>query len=265
MIIINEEQVDIKTPEFVSLQYKLAGLGSRGAAIIIDQILLTIAMVLIILSLFFFTGTFAGTESSIPFVITIIAIFILNYGYFFIAEYFFDGKTIGKQMIGIRVIQENGHGITLLSSFIRNLLRIIDMLPSSYFVGMIMVFFHSKHKRLGDLAAGTIVVHERKAKGKMKQTPIEKEIALRGLTEDSLDLEAWAWRALGVKEWKLVQTYADRLLQLPTIESRELTTQMATLLFPKIGLEIQDKTNEELENTLLVLYLKLRNEWEFEL
>ena len=262
---MNEEQIDIKTPEFVSLKYKLAGLGSRGAAIIIDQLLLTIATVGIVLFLFFLTDTFETTGSTIPLVIALIAIFMLNYGYFFIAEYFFGGKTIGKKMIGIRVIQENGHSITLLSSFIRNLLRIVDMLPNFYVVGMILVFFHSKHKRLGDLAAGTIVVHESRAKGKIKQTAIEKEIALRGLFEDSLELEEWALRSLGTKEWKLIKTYTDRLLQLPTIEGRELTNQMATLLFPKVGLEIENRTNEELENMLLVLYLKLKNEWEFEL
>lgn len=264
-MIINEEEVDIKTPEFVSLKYKLAGLGSRGAAIIIDQLLLTIANIAIILFLVFFTDTFVVPESTIPMVIAIIVIFILNYGYFFIAEYFFGGKTVGKRMLGIRVIQENGHGITLLSSFIRNLLRIVDSMPASYFIGMLFVFFNSRHKRLGDLAAGTIVVHERKAKKTGKPTEIEKEITSRGLSQDSLDLETWALRSLGMKEWELIKTYADRLLQLPITERKALTNQMANRLFPKIDLEVGNRSQEELENILLVLYLNLKNEWEFEL
>ncbi len=112
--------------------------------------------------------------SSLTIGIIIIILFIINWGYFFAFEYFSGGRTLGKKVIGIRVIQDNGHSVTLLSSLIRNLLRIIDSLPASYFLGMMMMFFHSKHKRLGDFVAGTIVVHERKTKSNKKLTALEK-------------------------------------------------------------------------------------------
>lgn len=262
---MNQEQVDIKTPEFVSLHFKLAGLGSRGAAMIIDQLILTAANILVVVLLFYTSDMLFLSDISLPLVIAIISLFIINWGYFFVGEYFFFGKTIGKNAMGIRVIQENGHSITLLAAIIRNLLRIVDMLPTGYFFGMIWVFFHSKHKRLGDLAAGTIVVHERKAKRKNKHSMIENEIASRGLSKDSLDLEKWAFRSLGEKEWKLIKTYSNRLLQLPATEQLQLTGKVAVIIFPKIGLEIASKSNQELENTLLILYLKLKDEWEFEL
>ncbi|WP_226036895.1 RDD family protein [Aquibacillus saliphilus] len=267
---MNQNHVDIKTPEFVSLQFQVAGLGSRAAALIIDQIILTITSILVVVAMFFvefgqLSMLYIPELSSLPIAITIILLFIINWGYFFIVEYFSGGRTIGKRFMGVRVIQDNGHSLTLLSSLIRNLLRIIDSLPSGYLLGIIMIFFHSKHKRLGDLVAGTIVIHERKEKKKNKSTAIEKEIAARGLTKDDLVIDEWTLKTIGMKEWNLLKTYSNRLLQLPVIERKELTKEMARILYPKIGLEIDNKSNRDLENTLLILYLLLKEEWEFEL
>ena len=267
---MNQEQVDIKTPEFVSLQFQSAGLGSRTAAFIIDQLILMTVNVIIIICLGFvlygFDDLFFLTEfMSYPIAITLIVLFLLNWGYFFVLEYFSGGKTIGKRVIGIRVIQENGHSLTILSSFIRNLVRIIDSLPANYLVGMLMIFFHPKNKRIGDLVAGTIVVHERKAKKKSRLSAIEKEIERRGLSKDDLVIEEWAFRSLGAKEWNLVKTYSHRLLQLPISERVQLTNKMAEILLPKIGIEVEGKEVYELENALLILYLLLKEEWEFEL
>jgi uncharacterized RDD family membrane protein YckC len=268
---MNEDHVDIKTPEFVSIQFQIAGLGSRSAAFIIDQLLLMLVNILaVIVLLLVLNGMsslpfFMMLDNTLPIAITIIALFVVNWGYFFSFEYFSGGRTLGKKLMGIRVIQENGHSITLLSSFIRNLLRIIDSLPTAYFLGIIMIFFHSKHKRLGDLVAGTIVVHERKAKRKKKQSPLEVEITSRGLSKEDLTIDEWTLKSLGNKEWKLVSTYARRFQQIPSAERDELTKQMAELLFPKIGLVPEGKSTSDLENTLLVLYLILRDEWEFEL
>lgn len=269
---MNQDNIGIKTPEYVSLQFQLAGLGSRTAAFIIDQLILTMINIIILIILFIIvvgapnTAFYLATEvESITIAITIIALFLLNWGYFFAYEYFSGGRTIGKKIIGIRVIQENGHSITLLSSFIRNLLRIIDMLPANYFLGIIMVFFHSKHKRVGDLVAGTIVVHERYVKKKKKLTAIEKEIEKRGLTKTNVDIDEWSLNSIGAKEWKLIQTYCNRLTQLPMTERNQLTKEVADIIFPKIGLKIDNKNGRELEDLLLILFVKLKDEWEFEL
>lgn len=200
--------------------------------------------------------------SSLPIAITIILLFLINWGYFFVVEYFSGGKTIGKKMLGVRVIQENGHSLTLLSSLIRNLLRIIDSLPASYLLGIIMVFFHPSHKRLGDLVAGTIVVHERKGKRK-KGSSIEREIESRGLQASDLVIDEWTLKTLGTKEWNLLKTYSNRLLQLPNSERNKLTKEIAAILLPKVGLVQEDKNIYKLENTLLTLYLIVKEDWEF--
>src|SRR5690625_3540660 len=187
---MTQNQIQIKTPEFVSLQFRLAGLGSRAAAMIIDQVILTLANTGLILLLILMTSSdiWQIMEHGWMVAAWLIALFALNWGYFFVSEYFFNGKTIGKNIIGIRVIQENGHSITVLSAIIRNLLRVIDVLPSGYFIGIILVFLHSKHKRLGDMAAGTVVVYERNAK-RQKKTVLDKEIENRKLNKDSLSID----------------------------------------------------------------------------
>ncbi|MUK88702.1 RDD family protein [Ornithinibacillus sp. L9] len=263
---MTKEQIDIKTPEFVSLQFKLAGLGSRAAAMILDQVILTILNIIAIVLLLFITSSdiMLMAEPGWLFAVFIIVLFVVNWGYFFVCEFFFGGKTIGKHMVGIRVIQENGHSVTFLSAIIRNLLRIVDMLPTSYFLGIVLIFFHSKHKRLGDMAAGTIVVHERQVKRQSKSA-IEKEIDRRGLSKDTLQVEEWVIRSLGEKDWKLLKTYTQKFPTLQDYRKVQLTKEIASILLSKIGLEAGTKTNQELENILLVLYLYMKEEWEYEL
>ncbi|WP_370622127.1 RDD family protein [Bacillus sp. JCM 19034] len=144
---MNQENVNVKTPEFVSLQFQSAGLGSRATAFIIDQIIVTIVYILFLVATVFTIDAFAEVFEEAPwvlFAIFIVMTLVINWGYFFLFEYFGNGRTIGKKMIGIRVIQENGHSITLLSSFIRNLLRIIDQLPSAYLLGSYLFSFIRK-------------------------------------------------------------------------------------------------------------------------
>ncbi|WP_223699960.1 RDD family protein [Sutcliffiella deserti] len=268
---MNAEQVDIKTPEYVSLQFQSAGLGSRAAAFIVDQLILMIVNILIVIGLLLMLNA-----SMMDFLLldmpsylvagAILLIFVVRWGYFFAFEYFSGGSTIGKKMVGIRVIQENGHSITLLSSLIRNLLRIIDSLPINYLIGMLMIFFHPKHKRLGDLVAGTIVVHERRKKRKKKkQTKLEQEIYIRGLSKDQLQLGEWDISRVSQKDWELLRTYINRFMELSLDDRIMLTRKVAEIIGPKLGWDISEKGYRELENNLLVLYLILKEEWEFEI
>src|SRR5699024_2594216 len=211
---MEQEKLNIKTPEYVSLQFQLAGLGSRAAAQLIDLLLLFIVQILIAIVLFLATVNNLWTASeSVIFAIIIIVIFVLQFGYFLFSEYFWSGKTIGKHFLGIRVVQENGHNITFLSSVIRNCLRLIDMLPTSYAIGIICIFTHSKHKRLGDMAAGTLVVHERRKKSN-KKTPLEKYLTQKGIQKDAFRLDSFQLKRFSQRDWKLLETYAHRLVDM---------------------------------------------------
>ncbi|SFL94711.1 Uncharacterized membrane protein YckC, RDD family [Gracilibacillus orientalis] len=263
---MEQEQLQVKTPEYVSLQFQLAGLGSRSAAHIIDYTIILLAHFLGILLLFLafnnsLSDIFLGHLESAMLAIIIIMIFLLQFGYFIFFEYFWGGRTIGKRLLGIRVIQDNGHNITFLASIIRNFVRLIDMLPGAYAVGIILVFFHSKHKRLGDMTAGTIVVHERRKKP-LKQSPLKKHIVQLGIQKEDLQLESFHLKQFNQKDWRLLQTYVHRILHMDTQEKDELTTQVSEILLPKIEDQMQDSTKSN-EVWLLLLYLHLKDEWEY--
>ena len=91
----------------------------------------------------------------------IFAGFLLYWGYFALFEAFWHGQTPGKRVMKLRVIKDSGRGITLFESLARNLLRTADFLPSLYLAGVITMLANKRNKRLGDLAAGTLVIHER--------------------------------------------------------------------------------------------------------
>ncbi|MBU9722374.1 MULTISPECIES: RDD family protein [Bacillaceae] len=266
---MQDKNISIKTPEYVSLQFQPAGLGSRALAFMIDQVIMIVLSIIVLLlafaSMAALESLMIGAPPAVPIAIAIILIFLINVGYFLVLEYYTGGRTVGKKVLKIRVIQDNGHSITLLSSFIRNFMRLIDSLPTSYLLGILMIFFHPDHKRLGDVVAGTLVVHERGKQKVKKESKLDLEIARRGITKDDIAVDEWAIKSLGSKEWKLLKVYSDRFCQLPTGERWEFTNKMAKVLFEKIGLVYEGKSIEELENTLLALYLRMREEWEYDL
>src|SRR5699024_646931 len=124
----------------------------------------------------------------------------------------------------------------------------------SYFIGILMVYFHPKNKRLGDLVAGTIVVHERPGKGS-RLTKFERLISDRNLPLTEVTIDEVTMRSTSPEEWKLLKTYSERFLNVSQLERDRLTEQMADVLFGKFGLEHRGKTIRDLENMLLSLYL----------
>ena len=150
--------ITIITPANIEIEYRLAGAGSRLSAFIIDFMLQLLMIFVVFLVMWgmgvqFFDGL-GGTGIGIFMVIS----FIIHFGYFIICELTMNGQTPGKRALGLRTIRENGQPIEFSQSLTRGLIRSsADMM----YVGMIFIFFHPKHKRLGDMAAGTIVVSEK--------------------------------------------------------------------------------------------------------
>ena len=88
----------------------------------------------------------------------IIAVFAVFWGYFIFWETLWSGRTPGKKLAHIRVIRDSGHPIDFRAAFVRNIMRYVDFLPGGYGVGAVTMFLSRDSKRLGDYAAGTIVV-----------------------------------------------------------------------------------------------------------
>ncbi|HEY4601405.1 MAG TPA: RDD family protein [Cerasibacillus sp.] len=270
---MDKEKIGVKTPEYVSLQFQLAGLGSRATAFIIDYAILLISLIIISLSGFYLSVNLVETmdigDAIFSTIIIFAFVFLVISGYFILFEAFGNGQTIGKRIMRIRVINENGNQITFIGSLLRNLFRIIDMLPGFYLVGLLMIFIHPRHKRVGDLVAGTIVVYERKhqfdGKQRKKLTPIEKEIAKRNIKKERYKLGEWELKSFQQKDWELLRTYSERFLAIPEKERQSFTEQLVHIMFPKAGWDTAHKTTYDLENDLLALYLILKGEWDYEL
>lgn len=142
----------------------LAGIGSRFIALLVDTLIWAAGLVL--LGLMFWTvqpavEAFSALSYQWAFAIVTLVLFVLNWGYFTLFEAFNNGRTPGKRVAKIRVIQCSGRPIGFFESLARNLVRYIDQIPFFYAVGVISMFVTRQHQRLGDLAAGTLVVRDR--------------------------------------------------------------------------------------------------------
>lgn len=155
---ISDSDLVVATPERVSFDYQVAGLGTRAIAQILDLLILT--GVLIAVSLLAFGAGAATNSGTAAVLVIVIGGFIAVFGYFWISEALWSGQTIGKKVFRLRAVGDRGEPLTFMQAGIRNVVRIVDFLPYGYGVGMVVLFANGKGKRLGDLAAGTIVVKD---------------------------------------------------------------------------------------------------------
>src|SRR5450759_4476331 len=146
----------VATPERVSFDYQVAGLGTRAIAQVLD-ILVILA---ILLAVYFVAAAFSIVGSVAATLVAAIGSFVVIFGYFWVSESLWSGQTIGKKAFRLRAVGDRGEPLTFAQAGIRNIVRIVDFLPYAYGVGLIVLFANGKGKRLGDLAAGTIVVKD---------------------------------------------------------------------------------------------------------
>src|SRR6184192_2880542 len=147
----------VATPERVSFDYQVAGLGTRAIAQILDLLILTG----VLLGLYFAAvAVGAAGFDVVAYLIAIIGSFVIIFGYFWTCEAFWSGQTVGKKVFRLRAVGDRGEPMTFVQAGIRNVIRIVDFLPYAYGVGLVTLFVNGRGKRLGDLAAGTIVVKD---------------------------------------------------------------------------------------------------------
>ncbi len=149
------------SPEGIAIEYKLAGLGSRFIALMVDSIVQITSLYLYALLVLFSIGSGMGSQA-IGAILLIVGSFIIVFGYFIFFEVLGSGKSLGKRATGIRVIRSDGASVTFRQSVIRNLIRVADAMPGLFYtVGAISIIATANNQRLGDLAAGTYVVRDR--------------------------------------------------------------------------------------------------------
>jgi uncharacterized membrane protein SpoIIM required for sporulation/uncharacterized RDD family membrane protein YckC len=227
-----EQRIEIETPEQVAFGYTVAGIGSRGAAAILDLLLLAIVTLVLwlgfglLVSAIPVLGAAVRSVASWAFAAVILLQFALMWGYFVLFEAIWDGQTPGKRRMGIRVVQDGGYSVSFAASAVRNLVRIIDMQPGvSYAIGIVAAATSRSGKRLGDLLAGTMVVHER-----VLQAPTTEG---KSITTDGA-LPASLAAALTEPEYELLGRFLARRGALDADRRRALTEQLSERFAPHL-------------------------------
>jgi uncharacterized RDD family membrane protein YckC len=242
-----QDQISIDTPELVSIEMPLAGIGSRFIALLIDYLIWGAGLiVLLILALLTLPAMRAFNVKSAQWAeaIVIFLVFLLNWGYFTLFEALWNGRTPGKRVARIRVIQRSGRSLGLLESMARNLVRYVDQIPFFYAVGVITMFVTSQHQRLGDLAAGTLVVRERE-----EESPVRGDSSSRTFTADlfahspipephlSVTLSAAGIAKLSAADLQVLEGFFARRLDMSSGTREVLAHRLATAIQAKSGLE----------------------------
>jgi uncharacterized RDD family membrane protein YckC len=198
----------VETPEGIELALRVAGPLVRALAWLIDFVIRIV--IYIILSFFLFQLEELGIG------LLLILIFLLEWFYSVLFEIYRQGMTPGKRAMKIKVLHELGTPVNWSTSMIRNLLRAVDFLPFFYGVGLICMLLNQDFKRIGDLAAGTVVVYEEK---------------IPSLTESTLPNEPPQAMpvSLALEEQQAIINFAERAPQLPPERAEELANIMTPL------------------------------------
>ncbi len=168
------QEYTIATPENVSFGYEVVGIGNRFIAALVDSIILALILTVMNIIGYVIIEAIGGPEAiltslsddvdwqtGLAIALVTLVNFAIIWGYFILFEWLWQGQTPGKRWAKIRVVRLDGNPVGLGEVVIRNLMRIIDFLPSSYALGFVVMFLNQHARRLGDFAAGTLVVKDR--------------------------------------------------------------------------------------------------------
>lgn len=197
----------IETPENIDIDIRVAGPSARALAFLIDLAIRGTAM----MGIFYIFSLFREVGMG---VFSIVA-FLIEWFYPVLFEVLHQGRTPGKQSMGLQVLNDDGTPVTWTTSLLRNLLRFVDFMPAFYGVGLVTCCISGQFKRLGDLAAGTVVVYA---------LPPVREVAQSQLPPLPPPVP------LSVDEQRAILSFAERANQLSDSRQKELANHLSPLL-----------------------------------
>ena len=230
------EQVSVETPEQIDINFQQAGIGSRFYAALIDTALLTLISLVgyyvnrrFIYELGDIVGNWLGALGGI-------LVFAVFWGYYMVFEATTNGQTFGKLALGLRVIKEGGYPIGFADAAIRNLVRIVDFLPFFYGVGLLCMMLNKNWQRLGDLAAGTLVIKIARTELKPTGTPSQADNRSISIPPRDLIYTAWIQPVLVTEaEMRVIREYLARRATLSGPRQLELARTIASPMVEKMG------------------------------
>lgn len=223
-----EDRISIPTPEGVELELTLAGAGSRMAAGLIDVAIQgVVVLALAVLSV-------AGDTVGLAFFA--VASFGVIFAYPLFFETLMSGRTPGKRWVGLRVIRVGGRPVGFVASAIRNVVRLADWLPAGYAVGLVTIIATPRDQRLGDLAAGTVVVRERRRMGLGRAPTGRREHEVAGAdARAGPDGRGWDVGGVTPREVATVRRFVERRRDLDPEARLELAEALDARLRPKVA------------------------------
>ena len=241
------DELRIDTPEQIALELPIAGIGSRFLAIAIDTVLQVLTYIALVIVLILagpwisrrLVGVPQALQSFWPALLVFFS-FCLYWGYFAAFEIFWKGLTPGKRIAGIRVIKDTGRPADVMSVILRNLLRAIDFMPAFYAAGIVSMVLNRHSRRLGDLVAGTVVVHDKPpARMEAEWLTVAPDTSAPTLANPQV-------ARLTDSELVLIETYLQRRLEVDWEHRERTRAQIAervtgrTGLTPEAGQSVDD-------------------------
>lgn len=249
-----EDYLGVDTPENVTFGYHVAGIGSRFLAALVDTPIIIVLQVLVTLAVLLLTGIVFDDMSDMSqlwiWVVAALGLvaFAFLWGYYILFEMLWNGQSPGKRLVGIRVMRTDGTPITLSEAIIRNLVRLIDFLPAYYGVGVVTMFLDEQSRRLGDLAAGTIVIRDRSPVA-LENVVLKPRLPDQGqaLSPATLDLPI---EQLTGRDIQIVEEY---LLRRADFSNRsDLASRLVRALFERMDLVPPGQLTEDETEALLM-------------
>jgi len=227
---------EIETPEHMTFAFRLAGPWQRIGAYLVDVVLRVVVLALLALAASLVGATLGSLSGLMEMggAVMLLGWFAIEWFWSVLFEWLWDGRTPGKRSFGLRVVRDDGRPIGPREAFLRNLLRAADMLPAptlfpTYLVGLASAALDPRHRRLGDLAAGTIVVQEE---------PVRRAEAVTVTPAPSLDeLAALPPRPrLSLDERRALEAFVRRSADWTESRRDELSASFARMLAARYGL-----------------------------
>ena len=234
----------ITMPEGGELELALAGLGSRILAGIFDLIIQAILLIGITL----LSGATAR-GSQLNLVVFVIGVFVVWFGYPIAFELLTRGRTPGKRLVQLRVLQVSGGAVDVQSSVVRNLMRIVDGLTFLYVPSIVAILATKRNQRPGDLAAGTLVIREQP----VKRGPGPLSAGPRATTGPGPGDPVPDWDVSGVsgEEIVTVQRFLERRETLELKSRQALALRLAEGLVDKVPGAAREGSAEHFLETLV--------------
>jgi uncharacterized RDD family membrane protein YckC len=238
----------------VALEVPLAGLGSRFVAALVDGVIKG-AVILAALAGVVALGATSGPGpvpeptgdlALIGLAVFFVFGFLVNFGYDVLFETLASGRTPGKRWTGLRVVRLDGGPVNFTTSAVRNLVRLVDGL-FGYAVGVVAILVSARNQRLGDLAAGTVVVRERRAPDlRRDRRPAGAGMPVPpAVPESSGELVSWDITSVTADDLMTVRRFLERRPELTSEARARLAHDFALRLRPKVAGAPEDLHPEE--------------------